>query len=227
MGLDDRDYTRERYRKRQGLGPEKTQWNDRAGRVEMASGAWFASKDQGFDYQKGRHRLAPVFPAHPTQKWIFALSALLALIPAYREVKRNGWLPDLEAAHSFPGSGSVTVSRSVNPRKATAHLRVVTAKANAVVQLYDDETDRHVISVYVARDDDVTVPIPPGTFRMRLVEGDKWHSRTRYFGSSTTSDTVVGLMTFDRHTTRWIDLHRRPDGNLPTRADLTNPEPLN
>ena len=34
-------------------------------------------------------------------------------------------------------------------------------------------------------------------------------------------------MTFDRHTTRWIDLHRRPDGNLPTKADLSNPEPLN
>ena len=97
--------------------------------------------------------------------------AFLTLIPAYREAKRNGWLPDFEAAQPFPGSGSVTVSRSVNPRKATAHLRVVTAKANAVVQLYDDDTNRHVISVYVARGDDVTVPIPTGTFRMRLVAG--------------------------------------------------------
>lgn len=36
MGLDDRDYMRERYRKRQGLDPGATQWNDKKARREHA-----------------------------------------------------------------------------------------------------------------------------------------------------------------------------------------------
>jgi hypothetical protein len=35
MGIDDRDYMRDRYRKRQGLDPGATQWNDRKARVEL------------------------------------------------------------------------------------------------------------------------------------------------------------------------------------------------
>lgn len=34
MGIDDRDYMRDRYRKRRGLG-----------------GLWFSEKNQGIDYQ--------------------------------------------------------------------------------------------------------------------------------------------------------------------------------
>jgi len=31
MGIDDRDYMRERYRQRQGLAARTTWWNDRKG----------------------------------------------------------------------------------------------------------------------------------------------------------------------------------------------------
>lgn len=34
MGIDDRDYMRERYRQRQGLGAGRTQWNDKKARRE-------------------------------------------------------------------------------------------------------------------------------------------------------------------------------------------------
>lgn len=243
MGLDDRDYMRDRYRQRQGLDPGKTQWNDRAARVEMAhqkhkkaipvgggssggNGAWFAPKNRNFDYRTGRYRPAVSLRQHPAQKWIFLLSAVSILFPAYREIKRAGWLPDWEQAVPFPSSGSVTVNREIDPRTATSRLRVITAAANAVVQLFDAETGVHIISLYVRREDDVNVPVPPGTYRVKIVEGDKWHGRTNYFGSSTTSDTVVSTMTFGRHLAHGIDLHRRPDGNLPTRPDLFNPKPL-
>ena len=248
MGLDDRDYMRERYRQRQGLSPGKTQWNDRKARVEMAhdqhqkavplgsaswvgklaaaSGGWFSAKNRGFDYRKDRWRPARQAGSHPAQNWILALSAMLALIPMYREAKRHGWFPDLEPSIAFPSSGSVTVSRSVDPRTATAKLRVRTQDANAVIQLYEPESDRHVISVYVGRNDDVTVPVPPGVYRLQIVEGNKWHGPTRYFGSSTTSDTAVAMMRFERRVIHGIDLHRRPDGNLATRANFSNPKPL-
>lgn len=241
MGLDDRDYMRERYRQRQGLDPGKTKWNDRAARVELvrgqhkkassadgngSAGAAFALRSRNPDYGARHHRPAVVLRPHPAQKWILLLSAVSILFSAYREIKRAGWLPDWEQAIPFPSSGSVTVNREINPRTATSRLRVIAAAANAVVQLYDAETDVHMISGYVRRDDEVDVPVPPGTYRVKLIEGHKWHGRTKYFGPSTTSDTVVATMTFGRRLTHGIDLHRRPDGNLPTRPDLFHPSPL-
>jgi hypothetical protein len=84
MGIDDRDYMRERYRQRQGLPPQRTTWNERKARRELEgrgyqkavptdrkaqsvplgsalwiSGngrrqSWFERKNRGQDYQRGR-----------------------------------------------------------------------------------------------------------------------------------------------------------------------------
>ncbi|MBB3349797.1 hypothetical protein [Sphingomonas sp. BK069] len=40
MGLDDRDYMRERYRKRQGLDQGDTTWNDKKARREQAGAGY-------------------------------------------------------------------------------------------------------------------------------------------------------------------------------------------
>ncbi|TVV76424.1 hypothetical protein [Sphingomonas solaris] len=232
MGLADRDYMRERHRQRTGA----TKWNERKTRVEMDdgmplgsaswvadTGGWFERKNRGFDYQKGRWR--PGRQARPgaVQKWIIALSALTFLIPGYREAKRNGWFPDMQPAVTFPRSGSVTVNRNVDPHKATARLRVTTDQANAVVQLYDRDTDEHIISVYFRRDDEATLAVPPGEYRMQIVEGYTWHGPANYFGSSTTADTVIAEMRFGQQAIHGIDLHRRPNGNLNTRPNLATP----
>lgn len=191
------------------------------------SGGWFEARNRGFDYQKGRFRPAPpLFRAHPLQGWILLLSAIGILIPAYREAKRGGWLPDWGAAVAFPSSGSVTINGTVDPRSATARMRVTTDQANAVVQLFDRESDTHVISVYVRRNDDVTVPVPPGTYRMKIVEGDRWQGATRYFGPSTTYETVVRPMVFTHASGNGVDLHRSPGGNLHTSINITDPKPL-
>src|SRR3546814_8090198 len=96
MGIDDRDYMRERQRARSG----STRWNDRAGRVE---GAWFDPAIRSFDYQRGRWRGSR--RSSPVRYIPFALSLLLILIPLYGEAQRAGWLPDREAAMPFPESG--------------------------------------------------------------------------------------------------------------------------
>jgi len=254
MGLDDRDYMRDRYRKRQGLDPDGTTWNDKKARREQSraahkkavplgsaswvgktidmepgsgGGAWFAAKNHGFDYQKGRFRPAPpLFKPHPLQGLVLLLSAVGILIPAYREVKRAGWFPDRTPEIAFPATGTVTVSNGVNPRSATSRMSVVTDQANAVVQLFKRQTDEHVISVYVHRNDDVTVPVPPGTYRMKIIEGDKWHGTTSYFGPSTTFETVVRPMVFTRQRGSGIDLHRSPAGTLHTSINIKDPTPL-
>lgn len=217
MGLDDRDYMRERSRAR----AKATRWNDRAGRVE---GAWFDPVNRGFDYQRGRYRKAGSTGA---MRWLpFALSVLLAVIPAYYAMKREGWFPDLKPAQPFPENGSVTVSPGIDPKSATARLKVVTSNANAVVQLFVPESDRHVISVYVRKNQEATIAVPPGTYRMKIVEGQKWHGPKDFFGSSTTYETVAQLMTFSPLAGNGINLNRRPNGNLPTRPNWSGPGPL-
>lgn len=223
MGLDDRDYMRDRYRKRQVLGG--TSWNDRKSRVEHG-GAWFDDKNRGHDYQTGRYRSGPQLRAHPLQGWILGLSALLTLIPMYRELKRAGWLPDTSPAVAFPASGSVTVWRDLDPRLLRSRMAVTTAAANAVVQLFDPQTDQHILSVYVQKNDRVELAAPVGTWRMRVAEGQRWHGPRKFFGSSTTYETVAQLMAFPRNGGNGIDLHRRPDGKLPTRINFNDPDPL-
>lgn len=182
--------------------------------------------NRGHDYQKGRYRPSPRFKAHPLQGWILGLSALLTLIPMYGAAKQSGWIPDLAAAQSFPESGSVTVATSLSTKRLTSWLEVQTSNANAVVQLIDPVTREHVLSIYVAGDDRVRVPVPRGTYQMRLIGGQKWHGPIRFFGPNTSYETVVKPMTFERTATHIIDLRRRPDGNLHTRLNVTRPEPL-
>jgi hypothetical protein len=227
MGIDDRDYMRDRYRKRRGLGG--TRWNDKKGRSEH-DGPWFSEKNQGFGYQKNRWRRK----SSGAQRWRSAVASLIPIlclltyvIPMWRDMKRSGWIPDTDVEISFPESGSVTVNHSIDPRSATSSLKVVTDMGNAVIQLYDPATDTHVISVYVRRGDEVTIPVPPGTYRMQVIEGDKWHGPEKYFGSTTTFETVSRKMTFSDGHGSGIDLHRSRAGNLHTRTNFSAPQPLN
>src|SRR3546814_9591070 len=68
------------------------------------------------------------------------------------------------------------------------------------------------------KNDRIRVPVPQGTFRLRLIEGQKWHGPVRYFGSNTSYETAAELMIFAPRAGHIIDLHRRPDGNQIGRA---------
>lgn len=218
MGLDDRDYMRERHGARRDV-----QWNDRKGRME---GAWFDPVNRGHDYQRGRYRPGAPRPGGIV-RWIpFVLSLLLAAIPAYYGLKREGWFPDRRPGLPFPATGSVTVNAGLSPKTATSRLIVITANANAVVQLFHPVSGRHVISVYVGKNDRATVPVPPGTYRMKIVEGQRWHGPKEFFGASMTYETVVELVTFTPLHGNGIDLNRRPNGTRPTRPNWSKPDPL-
>ena len=94
MGLDDRDYMRDRRRaEREAARLGSASWIDRNGRVEH-HGLWF----------DGRYRSGPRVVPHPWQKWLFLLMALSILIPMYGEIKREGWLPDFDTAMTKPSA---------------------------------------------------------------------------------------------------------------------------
>lgn len=123
MGIDDRDYMRERYRERQGKATGSTFWNDRKSRVEQphdrngksvplgsaswiggnggGGGGWFDAASRRFQHRHDRHRPKRLVRVHPAQKWIMLLWAVPILFPAYREAKRSGWFPDRAAEIRF------------------------------------------------------------------------------------------------------------------------------
>lgn len=226
MGLNDRDYMRERRRaesKAARLG--SASWIDAKGRLEHHD-LWFDARNIGRDSRKRRYRRPPRVSLHPWQKWTFLLSAILILVPMYGAAKREGWIPDFAAASPFPDTGSVTVAASLNAGGIRSRLTVEAGAANAVVQFLDPLTDRHIFSVYVAKHQRVTVPAPIGAFRLRLIEGQRWHGTSRYFGPNTSYETAAELLTFEPRAGHIIDLNRRPDGNLKTRMMLSSPQGL-
>jgi hypothetical protein len=135
-------------------------------------------------------------------------------------------LPGLEVAVPFPESGSVTVASDLPMKSVRSRLTVVTSDSNAVVQLVHPETDRHAISVFVAANREVTIPAPVGVWRMRVIQGKKWHGKAKFFGPKTQYETVAELMEFGHSRGNGIDLHRRIDGNLKTRQMIVGPETL-
>ncbi|MFC4194303.1 hypothetical protein ACFQFS_02585 [Novosphingobium lubricantis] len=160
-------------------------------------------------------------------RWLpFALCFLLVAIPAWHSLKREGWFPHSGPDLPFPETGSVTVSSAVNPVSASARMAVTTSNANAVVQLFEPRSGRHVISVYVRKNDHATVAVPPGTYQMKVAEGQRWYGQKAFFGFSATYETVTLPMTFTRGRGNGIDLRRRPDGTLPMRPNWRAPSPI-
>lgn len=210
-------------RERQRARAAATRWNDRAGRVE---GVWFDPVNRGHDYQKGRFRRGLSNHRSRRQLLVYGLSLLLTLVPLYGMAQRDGLFPDLLPGKPFPETGSVTISKLLDGRAITSSLTITASRGNAVVQLFDPASDRHLMSIYVAAGHHVRVPVPSGTYRLKLVEGQKWHGTAEFFGPNTSYETAAALITFSRSGGRAIDLRRRPDGNMPTRPDWSGPEPL-
>ncbi|WP_086740381.1 hypothetical protein [Erythrobacter colymbi] len=257
MGIDDRDYMKERYWERQGK-KSPSRWSFNKAEREAArkadevppGGATWVGKNTSFDqYDRiaaagfSRKRNEPRgqhgrrISRQPRQNvssgtrrfaaWAIPLLCLATYaIPMLGDLRRGGWLPDTEPGLPFPETGSVSVASDLPMKIVRSQLAVRTSDSNAVVQLVHPETDRHVISVFVAANSEVTIPAPVGIWRMRVIEGQKWHGNAKFFGPNTQYETVAELMEFGHSRGNGIDLHRRIDGNLKTRQMLVGPEPL-
>ncbi|MDP2129891.1 MAG: hypothetical protein U0975_08485 [Erythrobacter sp.] len=235
---------------------DKTTWNEKKARHErsgadevLPGGASLVGKDTSFDQydhiaaayarkpnqprgQHGKRNRGRVNRADSSQVLRFAkvaipvLCLISAAFPMIGDLRRGGWLPDTEPGLPFPETGSVSVANDLPMSRVRSRLKVVTSASNAVVQLVHPETNRHALSVFVAANSEVTIPAPVGIWRMRVIEGQKWHGIAKFFGPNTQYETVAELMEFGHSRGNGIDLHRRIDGNLKTRQMLMGPEPL-
>lgn len=86
---------------------------------------------------------------------------------------------------TFPPSGSVTVSTRLRPGAATARLAIDAGERDAIVQFLTPKGERHVLSVFMRAGERRIVPVPPGDWRVRVIEGRTWAGPQRLFGSAT------------------------------------------
>lgn len=225
MGLADRDYMRERYRRRGGAEASPV-WRDEKARVEFDECDLVTRSYRRRKSGSATRRSE----SHASSSLARILIPLLCLagagIPIFADMRRGGWLPDLTPGMPFPETGSVSVATDLPISIVRSRLSVSTSSANAVVQLVDPGNGRHALSVFVAANSEIDIPAPVGIWRMRVIEGQKWHGTSDFFGPNTQFETVARLMEFTAARGNGIDLHRTPNGDLPTRMMLTGPEPL-
>lgn len=137
------------------------------------------------------------------------------------DAKRNAWFPDFDSARTFPETGTVSVREDALSSDRLAPLTVVASRDDAVIQLLDTASDP-AFTLFVQRETTAVTRAPSGLWRLRIIEGQKWHGPVKFFGPNT--NTERALADFDlRSKGHVIDLRRSPDGNLHTRPELTSP----
>jgi|EndMetStandDraft_5_1072996.scaffolds.fasta_scaffold43847_5 hypothetical protein len=216
MGIADRAYMRERYRRRQGL--DATTWNDRKARVELNRiGRYRPGGEQtnitGRLLLTGLCAVALITGGFLGRQWFgHILSGHLGLMTH----RPNG----------FPETGSVVVSSAVDPASVKSILTLQGGPQNAIVQLLDPVTAAHRLSIYVKALERKTVPAPVGAYRIRFIHGREWEGPRTFFGKSTVQDEVEGVMLFARGHGHTLDLALGPDSNLTVRRLTAPPESL-
>lgn len=242
MGIDDRDYMRERYRKRQGLDPGGTTWNDRKGRLELfrfgfrksvplgsaswisgtsSKPSWFEKINRGHDYQRGRWRPAS---GKPDRTIAILLSSVMLGSTAVLGVINREWLGTHAAAiaakwtqPAFPASGSVSVSPTLDLKRVNSRMTLQGSKNDSVVQMLDAGTGEHRLSVHIRAHERITVPAPVGRYRIHFIHGPRWAGAADLFGNETVRDEVVGIIVFTPRRGHILDLRLGSDSNLSVR----------
>lgn len=250
MALDDRDYMRDRYRKRRGLDTSDTKWNSRKTRVERDEdvplgsaswvgkdqGDWFTIKNPGYADRKPKNKPSPrpsrFVKGTPRRSRrdrskgglsVFILPLILCgyAVGMYNDAKVWNYLPDFGVSVPFPESGEFKVRRAY-ASAPTSPFTIITGDRKAVVQLLNQKSEP-IFAVYVRENGSAHVRAPQGTWQLRLIEGHKWHGDEEFFGTNTVTEDAVKPMTFAGTGGRTIDLRRRLDGNLHTQTRWTDP----
>lgn len=104
------------------------------------------------------------------------------------------WSAEGGAYRTFPPSGSVTVSTTMRPGSATARLAITAGTHNAILQLLAPTTGHHVLSIFLRAGESRIVPVPPGTWCVRVIEGRTWAGPRRLFGDGTHIRRYPGLL---------------------------------
>ena len=234
MGIDDRDYMRERYRDRQGKATRSTFWNDRKSRVEQPNdkhgkavplgsaswvgGGWFDMVNRGQDYKSARYRprrsrsrrrgAVSSFLIEVIIKIVFAAAVPYVMYRVYIATI----IPAFQAMVPVPfpdhGSVYVTPQTDVERRQGLIRFKAPEAMATSYVVMLHDINRRHdVLGVFVASGRKTRTPVPVGTYRVRIVKGNTgtWRGFDRLFGA-TVGRELMQPLTIVQATDKTVDL---------------------
>lgn len=197
MGLQDRDYWRERYRKTES-GRSHPRYNpDPFGSPRTA-------------------RRMPVPGTPPWGKIVFwLLLATIVVFAATKALTRPGRLPLPENGWTYwyaPQGADLAPFSVVAPAQG--------ARMHAV-RLSDWNTGKLVAVVTVRAGESAKVSVPLGLYEVTLASGDNWYGPEKLFGFRGDERKATRPMHFYRTPTGTtgnnIDLANRLDGNLQTR----------
>lgn len=82
-----------------------------------------------------------------------------------------------------------------------------------MLQLFDLHTRAHVMSIYMAAQQERILPIPTGLYSLRIAYGTEWLGYKKLFGSGTRYELVRRPFEFSRTTGHVISLEQN-GGNL-------------
>lgn len=125
------------------------------------------------------------------------------------------WSGDGAAYRTFPPSGSVTVTTAMRPGSATARLAITAGTHNAILQLLTPTAGHHVLSIFLRAGERRIVPVPPGTWRVRVIEGRTWAGPRRLFGGGTHIRRYPHLLHLDRASHLSLSLADPSEGHRP------------
>lgn len=232
MGIDDRDYMRERHRTNaKGFKPGGGKSRPRLGDVffNYSTGRW--DHADSLNLQRGRitgirHRLRGGQSAFLRPGPMTALAVVLLFsfqgVRIFDDFRQNGYLPEFGTTVPFPESGEFKV-RGRYASGGTARFTITAGERNAVVQLVGRD-GIPVFMTFVRMNEMAAVLAPHGTWTLRLLEGDTWYGEEELFGLSSVVEDSRERLTFGNNGGHIIDLRRRFNGNLETNTNWLMPD---
>jgi hypothetical protein len=98
-------------------------------------------------------------------------------------------------------------------RVAPLHIRTAPGQ-NYLVRLYDAESNRMVLSVFVHGGQLETVMVPIGSFTVKFASGSQWYGYWQLFGPDTVYTKAERIMTFTGSNSWEVTLYAVSNGNM-------------
>ena len=194
MGIDDRPYMRERYRERKGLVGMETEWNDKRARREHVN------------HERGRYRTRKARRSKSSFMHSLlvdvALPAVFAIGGGYAIYRfyLATMIPAFQAMVPvpFPASGTVylTDQTDLDRRQGMIRFKAPERLATSYVLMLHDVVGNHdVLGVFLGGGKRTATPVPVGTYRVRVAEGNPgaWKGPERLFGTTVGRELMLPL----------------------------------
>jgi hypothetical protein len=203
MGLDNRDYMRNRNRSGSAKGP----W--RNGKLVVQPAPYSLLK-KALVFSIAIIVLTWLFERFPQSEIASSLKSVFRPVMQTTLLPATGNVTLYQLGHSAPAVASFTVTAKPS-HAAVSHL----------VKLVDISSGQPVLSVFVRSGETASIKVPLGSYKVNIATGEKWYGETKLFGKGMIVMQGKAPMDFyaegNSITGHTLTLDDVIDGNYPTR----------